>query len=380
MRTVIYIAGPGRTPDHRTVTGIDRYARTANWRLHVIEASSPYPEPEAIVNLWNPDGLIIRHPYKWTAAELRIIRMIPTVYIGYAPGALSRAAIVLHNDAAKTATDAARELLRLDLAEYIYVSDFNAKIRPWDRERMEHFKHQIKVNGRKISVFRDRREELSKFLAKRKHPFGIMAASDRCAIEVMGICEQMGIAIPDDAAVIGVDNDTTPCETARPSLSSVALDYIGCGEMAAQLLDQMMSGKRVSNHEQTYGTLGVVRRASTNRYTRIDHEVSEAVERIRREACRGLTAKAALSGMSCSRRMAEMRFRQVTGMSPLAMIREIKLANAKEMIANGCTSMKAISDFCGYASPAALTALFRSKQGETPTSWKRTSNTSRKHT
>jgi len=371
MKTVLYLIGTGRMPDHRTLIGVDRFARQAGWKFHAIESRSPELELKPLIDVWKPDGLIIRRRFQRTPENLAAIREVPSVIIGYASENPKDVVAVIHNDEGKTAKDAAGELLRLELADYAYITEFNGPERIWDKARCHHFCRQLEHSGRRATVFHGNREDLKAFLSARKRPFGIMAATDNVAVEVMGVCEQLGIAIPDDAAVIGVDNDTTVCETSRPTLSSVALDYVGCGEFAAQMLDRAMRGKRPKVRENTYGNVGVVRRASTNRFSRIDHEVSAAVERIRLEACRGLSAKEALSGFSCSRRMAEIRFRQITGTSPLAMIRETRLANAKEMIATGNTSLAAISNFCGYKTAAALTALFRGETGTTPSDWKR---------
>ena len=114
----------------------------------------------------------------------------------------------------------------------------------------------------------------------------------------------------------------------------------------------------------------LVRRKSTGRFKRIDKDVSRAVERIRREACNGISARNITDDFDCSRRMAEIRFRNVIGHSILQEIRQVRLENAKRLLRNPGLSMNFIANNCGYGSPSAFSFFFRAETGQSPSSWR----------
>ena len=120
----------------------------------------------------------------------------------------------------------------------------------------------------------------------------------------------------------------------------------------------------------TFGVLTVVRRQSTCRYRRSDTRVLAAVETIRRQACTGLTARAVIAEMGCSRRLAEMRFREVTGHSILDEITEIRLANARMMLRDSRKTAEMVAASCGHNSAVALRKAFLSHTGEKLSAWR----------
>ena len=117
-------------------------------------------------------------------------------------------------------------------------------------------------------------------------------------------------------------------------------------------------------HFQAFGATAhfphkLVRRSSTNRTKRIDREVLAALDLIRREACNGLKARDVLAAFTCTRRMAEIRFRTATGKSPLEAIQEIRRAKAEELLKDPTRDRTAIANLCGYSSANALANFLR---------------------
>ena len=227
--------------------------------------------------------------------------------------------------------------------------------------------HPFPRSLRKVS---DRRLHalLLSWLKSLPRPCGIFAANDYVAQIVLEACAQLRIDVPTEFAVVGVDNEERICENTRPTLTSVLPDNDRTGYMAAELLDGMMRGDRQGG--RTFGVLTVVRRQSTCPYRRSDARVLAAVETIRRQACEGLTARAVIAEMGCSRRLAEMRFREVTGHSILDEITEIRLANARMMLRDSRKTVEMVAASCGYNSPVALRKAFLSHTGETLSAWR----------
>ena len=84
---------------------------------------------------------------------------------------------------------------------------------------------------------------LARWLAGLPKPVGVMACNDDRGREVLEACRQSQVRVPEEVAVVGVDNDELLCELSDPPLSSVALGAERAGFEAAALLDQLMAGR-----------------------------------------------------------------------------------------------------------------------------------------
>ena len=163
-------------------------------------------------------------------------------------------------------------------------------------------------------------------------------------------------------------NDRDTCESSSPTLTSVIIDFNAAGCKAAETLAALMRGESPS--VETFGVCGIARRASTRRYRRTDTRVSEAVEYIRKHAEDGLKVADVVGFMGVSRRLAELRFREVVGASILDMIHRARLSKAEELLANTDESVSEIAEACGYASASAFRADFQQKFGLSPRTWR----------
>jgi LacI family transcriptional regulator len=169
---------------------------------------------------------------------------------------------------------------------------------------------------------------------------------------------------------VGVDNYDIVCENTTPTLSSVALDFVDAGRISVRLLEKLVHSRRNAFEIRTFGVLGLVRRASSLRLKRNFPGVTQAIEAIRTKACEKINVETALSGMNCSRRLAEMRFRLATGKSPLEAIHDRRLERACELLSVTNSSVEAIANMCGYGSAVFLQKLFRRHLGVTPSEWR----------
>ena len=216
--------------------------------------------------------------------------------------------------------------------------------------------------------------EFASFLAMLQKPVAVLAAADPLGIHVIGACRLAGLSVPDDVAVIGIDNDEELCDTSNPTLSSVAPDHFSAGYRAAEILDLLMVNGRTSPVKETYGSPVFTRRGSSLRLKRQDREVMAAMERIRKDICGNLSAEDILARFGCARRNAEYRFRAATGMSVSEVIRKTRYEKAKSLLNSGDMSVSAVADFCGYGSIAAFSRFFKSMSGISPRKY-RTSHT-----
>ena len=208
-------------------------------------------------------------------------------------------------------------------------------------------------------------------------PCAIFAANDNVAAEILTAAAQSGFNVPRDIAVCGVDNFIPVCEHTAPTLTSIQPDFLLAGELAARTLNDII--KRGNSNftpvRLTFGPAGIIRRASTRTSTRYDPEVTAAMELIRRHACEGISSADALAAFKCSRRMAEIRFRQIAGHSILDEIQSIRLEKAKSLLADSKLDISAIANFCGFSAAKAFWKFFHKKTGLSPSQWRSSKST-----
>ena len=193
--------------------------------------------------------------------------------------------------------------------------------------------------------------------------------------EVLSACAAEGVSVPDEVAVVAVDNQEIFCENAVPPLSSVALDFYGSGVASAELLDKIIHGQTTCGECRRFGVTGLVRRASSRRLRVVDAPVSAALETIRLHACERLSSVDVLRSFDCSRRQAEMRFKKATGNSILEEIHRIRFVRACELLRTTRTSIEAVANMCGYTHAVFLVKLFRRFTGQSPDEWRRQDRT-----
>ena len=206
---------------------------------------------------------------------------------------------------------------------------------------------------------------LARWIAALPRDTAIFAVNDGTAGEVIDAAAAANRRIPRELALCGVDNLVGLCEATRPRITSIQLDFERSGFLAARML-----GKTISHKSITVGPLMPVWRESTGGAGRREPYVLAAVERIRREACNGLTAQKVIAEAPGSKRLFTMRFREATGHSVLDEIRHVRLEAVETLLLQTDTPIRAIADFCGWGSSVALERFFRSSTGMTMREWR----------
>ena len=377
-KTVIFIKGIDRAPDNRKLDGVREAAARLGWRVQVSAPISTKAEIAELEKFWNPVGYIVASGISKGAMPASLFGQKPVVWFHLPDDRLYPPTRCVCQDQGALARLAAKELLAFGAARYGYVCDAG---RPaWSEPRREAFAQALALHGEGMEDFDPTAyagdnaafaAALSSWIRSGPLPIGVFAVNDAMASRITAACTATGLRIPDDVAVIGVSNDAAFCEGQVPTLSSVAFNYAGGGRLAVEKIARLVAGKR-ETAPAIYLPLWVVRRASTTRLTRPDEAVSRALERIRREACGGLTASNVLKDFDCSRRSAEMRFRAATGHSILEEIRAVRLTEAKTRLADSSDKIDEIAFNCGYASSAAFSIFFRAETGLSPMEWRKT--------
>ncbi|HEY3393371.1 MAG TPA: DNA-binding transcriptional regulator [Lacipirellulaceae bacterium] len=212
---------------------------------------------------------------------------------------------------------------------------------------------------------RDRRR-LEAWLRKLPKPIGILAHNDLRGRHVVDACRRLGIAMPDEVAVLGVDNELPHCEMCNPPLSSIVTDSERIGFEAAALLQQLMDGKRPDPMRILIPALGIVVRQSSDVTATADVHVAKAVRYIREHAFEGIDVGDVLREVMISRTALDKRFLKALGHSPHEEIRRVRLKRARELLAESHLTIEAIAERCGFRHGEYLGAVFLQEFGQTP--------------
>jgi LacI family transcriptional regulator len=180
----------------------------------------------------------------------------------------------------------------------------------WSKERQASFAEAAGRRNLPLEVYNmekpggrlGRRPGLAAWLKSLGKPAGVMACNDECARRVVDACREAGIRVPEDIAVLGVDNDQFVCDLSFPPISSIDRNCDKAGFEAASLLDRMMRRRKQIAKAVVVEPTGVVKRRSTDILAIEDQDVARAVRFIEDNASGGITAGDVARAAPISRR------------------------------------------------------------------------------
>jgi LacI family transcriptional regulator len=209
------------------------------------------------------------------------------------------------------------------------------------------------------------------FLERIKTPVAVMACTDLHARVLADAAADTKRAVPEDVAIVGVDNSESLCESDHVTLSSVNPAMERVGSEAGRMLDQLLARRRLASRAQLVPPAGVVQRRSTNAAAFADPEVAAAIGVIRESACKGITVEEVCRHLSISRRQLERRFLKHVGRLPGAEIRTLRIGKARELLSETNLPLTQIAIRCGYEHLSSFSSAFREATGKTPSGYRR---------
>jgi LacI family transcriptional regulator len=358
--------------------GIAKFVRIHGpWSIE-FESGDPCEKMPEWFGRWSGDGVIAR--IKTPALAKAIARKnLPTVDL-YG-GLLGLQMPTMRSDELAVGRLAAEHLLERGFRQFAFCGYNGAD---WSDRRRAGFEHSIAKEGFPCQTFqnpilrseRDTAEyeqhagkyeqQLNRWLASLSKPVGLMACNDSRGRQVLNCCRTLGLRVPDEIAVIGVDKDEVLCELSDLPLSSVILNTERIGFEAAALLVRMMRGEKVLETEIDIEPKGVATRRSTEVLAMADRPIATALAVIRERACEGLDVSALLKAVPLSRSSLERRFVRLLGRSPNAEIQRVKLNRTKQLLMDSDLPLAAIAEKAGFESQEYMSRVFKKKLGMTP--------------
>ncbi|MCL2117117.1 MAG: substrate-binding domain-containing protein [Planctomycetaceae bacterium] len=208
---------------------------------------------------------------------------------------------------------------------------------------------------------------LPQWLKQLPKPVGLWAVNDFAATRINEACENAGVAVPEEIALLGTTNDTLLCNLLSPPLSSIDLNSFQAGYMAAKILDAKMSRKtKVPKTPVLIPPIGVVKRQSTDVTVVTDSDVAEALRYIRTFGEEGLSVVEVAKHVGLSQSTLERRFREHIKRTPEKEILRIRIKRVQTLLLESDFPLRIICKKTGFATPEYLIQAFRRETGMTP--------------
>ena len=331
------------------------------------------------------DGVIMSMTTRHTSRAVAALG-VPVVFVEPYPEMLKpdwplQGAPWVGRDSYAIGVTAARYYMERGYKSFAYVDVPDGKF--WSSKRRSGFAETLAAAGFKCDVYdkftaRERRHwplecvRMVKFLRALPRPTAIFAPMDGRARLVLDACQAAELRVPEDIAVLGVDNDTLLCESTVPMLSSIHTGGFRRGRIAAEMLDDLMHGREPQERAVSLPPLSVVTRGSTGYDAMRDPIFGRAVSYIREKAIAGgVPVPDVARAAGCSRSYLDRGFREKLGMSVREAVLRTRLERVKTLLATTNRSMVEISQDCGFARESHLAYLFRKATGKTMLRWRR---------
>ena len=340
-----------------------------------------YRMPQYYRELYGDDG-VVRWAKKWKAdaiiAQLENIDLdklnklkVPIIIQNYRERADKICNIT--GDYFKTGTMAADFFLGRGFSNFAY---YGFKDMVWSRERSDGFKSRIEEAGFHVSILniQNRKNEqwsydaieVSDWLLSLPKPAALFACDDYFASQITETCKIYNISVPDEIAVLGVDNDDLICNISDPPLSSIVLDVEKGGYQAAGVLHQLMNKEIAQAFDIVIPPLRIESRKSTEKYAVNDKYILQIIDYIKNNYTRPISITDVMRLVPLSRRMLEKRFKKEMGISIYQYLLNYRIEQFTELIIKTPAPLTELALECGFEDYKNVARIFRKYKGTAP--------------
>jgi LacI family transcriptional regulator len=391
---VLLLIDTSRGSGRKLLYGITKYSRlhgpwTFNRKsLYFFDYQTSYTKARQLeeekelsrLEKWGANGIIatnINSPKQFS----RISAMdLPSIILGgYTPEESIPGWHRIRSDPLEIGKMAAEHLLSKGYRKFAYCGFDGLS---WSDDRGAGFVKRTREAGFEPQVFKSsqaRRKQsweneqvrMVSWLESLPKPLGLMACNDDRGQNVLEACKLAGLNVPDDVAVIGVDNDILVCEVSEPPLSSVQLNNEKAGYEAAELLSKLMAGEKIMHQEIVVQPTSIVTRQSSDNLAIEDDNVAAAVRFIREHASEMIQVDDVVNVGSISRRSLERNFRKLLGRSIFAEIKHFHVNQFAKMLIETNMTVSQIAFALGHPSVQNINRYFREEKGMSPTTYRK---------
>ena len=356
----------------RLLRGVIKFMRKSDDWSVFLEQRDLEADPPAWLNHWNGDGILSRATTV-KLAEAVAAKGIPLVELTDRREDLGFAHV--WSDDAEIGRMAAAHLVDRGF-KHLAFCGFSHEA--WSERRQAAFQEAVFERlgssavynstwlGKAARPWEEEQEHLAKWIDGLDKPVGIFACNDVRGQQILDTCFLSDIAVPEEVAVIGVDNDEILCQLCHPPLTSVIPKAEVIGFRAAEMLSKLMDGEPVDEPKQVVPPIGISPRQSTDVVAIEDQTVAAALRYIRENACEGITVEEVLKHVPMSRSSLERKIRKFLNRSPQQEIRKVQVKRAQQLLTETDLPLDRIAQMCGFQHPEYMHVVFRREVGETP--------------
>ena len=222
----------------------------------------------------------------------------------------------------------------------------------WSDERCEGFRREVEAAGFGGSFYAYRMQEiamvwhyqrnrLNEWLQSLPKPIAIMACDDNQGSNLIEACHGLGIKIPSEVSVMGVDNDESLCSLGSATLSSIQIDIEEGGRQTAALVEKLVADPSAPVDDVVLKPVKIVSRMSTAAFATDDQQILKAILYIHKNALKKISVADVMTEAALSRRLLERRFKSVTGKTLYEYITDQKLRTIPRAFPAGSSSCTA---------------------------------------
>jgi len=357
------------------LSGIAAYVReNGPWSVKLEQRSIREGMPNWL-RRWRGDGIISRLPLL-EMAEFSRRTGIPVIDMNEQIADLGLP--LVFNDQQAIGRIAAEHLLERGFKQFAYIGQRGGF---WSDGRWEGFStavaqagypcYEFVGKGRTMADYQRRIWEtetplVAQWVADLPKPIGVMACNAFRACQLLDACRQVGVAVPEQVAVIAGDEEEVACRMAIPALSAVVNSGRQIGYQAARMLDRLMHGQPLEQTKVFIPPERVITRQSTDILAINDPLVAKALEFIRHYACQGIQVEDVLQAVDVSRSTLQKRFRQVLGRTIHDLILKFRIQRVKALLAETSLPLEEVAERAGFKYVQYMSEVFYQQMGIRP--------------
>jgi len=381
FRVALMLKAKGRY-GRSIIEGICEYMKSTRLQWDFLLEEDFRSSPASLLE-WKGDGIIADYDDPALRSLLAKVT-IPVVGIG---GTYQlnhpeiRAVPYVASDNAALVKLAYQHLIDMGLPRFACYSIESTIMNPWAVERANAFRRLVEADGARADIYegvpthalvwQDILENLKDWLHTLEKPVGIIAVTDSRARQVLQACSLAGYAVPEQVAIIGIDDDPLLRGLSRIPLSSVAQGTLQMGRAAAEMLHYQLMGKIPREKRVIVRPEGVNAQASTLHSPVMNTYIMRARHFIRQFASQGIKAAQVADHVGCSRATLDMHFMRTVGNTLHDELLRFRIEHSKNLLSQTQLSYFDVALQSGFTSLQYMYAVYRREIGCTPVEYRR---------
>jgi LacI family transcriptional regulator len=198
-----------------------------------------------------------------------------------------------------------------------------------------------------------------------------MAGNDLNALTTIRLVRDLGYLVPEEVAVVGVDDTEILCDLAPVQLSSVNCNFEQQGYEAAALLERLMNGGAAPAEPIIISPRGVTWRRSTDTLAIPDLDTAKALRFLRDHHSEPIAIKNVRAELTGSLRHVQGVFRKHVGRTMAEELTRLRVTHAKELLADPKMKIDSIALASGFASRFHFIRSFQRVMAQSPSAYRR---------